>query len=162
MSIGVLASRRHRQALSWAAALVVVVGALSVGTLTGAAPRTSDERAQSIWAEVGCPVCEGQSVAQSNAAVATAIRTEVRRQIDEGATDDQILDYLADRYGEEVLLTPRGEGIGVLVWALPVVAAAAAALALGFVFRRWRDDAPSASDDDRALVAAYLADDGGR
>ena len=75
----------------------------------------------------------------------------------EGETDGRIIDYLKSRYGAEILLAPEPRGVGALVWALPLLAAAAAVAGLAVAFRRWRSrPAPRVSDDDRALVEEAL------
>ena len=113
----------------------------------------------SLSEEIACPVCEGESVAQSNAPAALNIRREIARSVDAGRTDDEIRAYLARQYGEEQLLRPRGEGLSALVWVVPVVAVVLAAgrsgarlPALGATA-----DSPAPSDEDRELVARFLA-----
>jgi cytochrome c-type biogenesis protein CcmH len=113
--------------------------------------------------EIACPVCGGESVAQSNAPAAINIRSVISQQVDAGRTDDEIRAYLARQYGEDQLLRPRGEGVSALVWVLPVVAVVAAAAGLVVAFRRWsHGTVPAPSDEDRELVARFLgADDVG-
>ena len=111
--------------------------------------------------EIACPVCGGESVAQSNAPAAVNIRSVISQQVDAGRTDDEIRAYLARQYGEDQLLRPRGEGMSALVWVLPVVAVVIAAAGLVVAFRRWStgDAVPPPSDEDRELVARFLAAD---
>jgi cytochrome c-type biogenesis protein CcmH len=84
-----------------------------------------------------------------------ALRNEIRAQVDGGvATDDEIITFIEQRYGAQVLLVPRADGIDALVWILPVVALVCGVAGLAFAFRRWKragGDVPT--DDDRALVA---------
>ena len=146
--------------LAWLVMAAVLAGALFVGSGPDGADRTSADRARSIAETIKCPVCKSQSAAESDSAAAKAIRTEVARRIDTGQTDDEIREYFAGTYGEEILLTPRSSGLVGLVWVLPVAALVGAIGGLGFALRRWRDRPVSGgpTDDDRALVAAARAD----
>ena len=71
-----------------------------------------------------CPTCRSQSVADSEAPSAKAIRAEIARRLEAGESEDEIRDYLVSRFGEEILLTPSSSGVTGLVWVLPVVAVA--------------------------------------
>ena len=62
-----------------------------------------------------------------------------------GRTDDEILAFFADRYGDEVLLDPPATGIGALAWLLPLLVAGGAVVGLGFAFTRWRHSGAEAS-----------------
>ena len=136
--------------LTWGLLALVLVGALAVGSQEKSGPPTDDQRVQRIASVVRCPTCRGLSAAQSDAPSAEAIRDEVRRRVQEGETDAQIKGYLESRYGEDILLQPKSR----LVWALPVVGAAAAVGGLVLVLRRRRvKPGLTASDADEALVA---------
>jgi cytochrome c-type biogenesis protein CcmH len=87
---------------------------------------------------IKCPTCRSQSAADSDAPASQAIRAEILRRIDAGDSDDEIRDYFASRYGEQILLTPRSSGAVGLVWILPVVGLVAAAAGLTWAFLRWR------------------------
>jgi cytochrome c-type biogenesis protein CcmH len=156
-------NRRIKGWWGWAALFVVVVGALAVGATKDDGPRTPAERAAAIADRVACPVCEGESVAESRNAASENIRAAIRRLVDEGdATDAQILSYLETNYGGEILLVPRATGFDALVWALPVAALVCALATLTATFLRWRREAAAEqdpTDEDRALVAAALRDD---
>lgn len=149
-------SRSARQWVSWSVLAVVVVATLVVGAFGSDDPATADERARSLKSGVQCPVCNGQNVLESNAPVATLIREEIDRRIDDGWTDAEINGLLVETYGEFVLLNPSGSGLTGLVWILPVAALAAGTAGIGVAFARWRDQSgpPGPSDDDRRLVAA--------
>ena len=121
----------------WVLVLVVVVGALVVGTRDRGV-RTDADRVQSIAESVRCPTCRGQSVADSDAPAASNVRKDIERRVAAGESDDQIRADLAARFGDGILLSPPSSGVAGLVWVLPVVAVAAAAGALTFAFRRWR------------------------
>jgi len=149
-----------RRWLPWLA--LVAVAAVTVAVLVArSAPDDSDAaRAARLAREIKCPVCEGLSVADSPEAVSEAIRTDLRRRVDAGEADDEILAAYAARYGEEVLLRPEGGGLGLVVWGLPVLLLVAGGGALAVALRRWsREPRLEASAADEALVAR--ARDGG-
>jgi cytochrome c-type biogenesis protein CcmH len=127
----------HPLRLSYALMALVLVTALFLGTRSSG-PTDPLDRAQALEQTIKCPTCRGQSVAESDAAASKAIRTEIARRITEGQTDNQIRDYFAVQYGEDILLRPASSGWGGLVWMLPVAAIVVAAAGLGFAFWRWR------------------------
>ncbi|MGZ4701334.1 MAG: cytochrome c-type biogenesis protein [Ilumatobacteraceae bacterium] len=146
---------------SWVLLVMVVVGLLAVGAARDAAPRSPKERVEDISKRLACPICEGESVFESRNADSDAIRVEIARQVDLGTvSDDQIINFIAQRFGSKVLLVPRATGIDALVWALPAAALVCAVVGLGVAFRRWKSAADTIPDDaDRALVAEALADE---
>ena len=141
----------------WIALAAVLTLALAIGVTQGRAPTTPTERAQHLAEQIACPVCDGQSVADSGVSASHGIRQYIDTRIGEGASDDQIRDELAHEYGDDVILTPGRTGLASLVWALPVAVLVAAAVGVGLAFRRWRGRAVvRASDADRALVEREL------
>jgi cytochrome c-type biogenesis protein CcmH len=143
-----------RRWLPWAALVAVVVVALAVGTFDRESGGRSDaDRAQALAESFRCPTCRGQSVADSDAPAAQAIRQQIDRQIDEGSSDAEIRDYVLSRYPRSEQVPPRS-GLAGLIWVLPVAAVVIALAVLGFAFRRWRvvADRGGASEEDRVLV----------
>jgi cytochrome c-type biogenesis protein CcmH/NrfF len=122
---------------SWALLLIVVAGALAVGT-TDRDVVTDAERAQRVAKSVRCPTCRGQSVADSDAPAAANVRTDIERRVADGQSDDEIRDALAARFGTSILLNPPRSGVAGLVWVLPVAGLAFAGGGLVLAFRRWR------------------------
>ncbi len=144
------------QRLSWLALAVVLAGALAIGARGGGSPPTDAERAHRIAAGIRCPTCRSQSMADSDAPAAKAGREEILRRVKEGQSDAEIRAYFVGRYGEAILLAPPRSGVSGLVWVLPVLAVAAAAVGLALAFRRWQPRHRRASDEDRALVEEAL------
>lgn len=146
---------------SWVLLVFVVGGLLAIGAARDAGPRSPKERVEEISRRLACPICDGESVFESRNADSQAIRIEIARQVNGGTvSDDQIINFIEQRFGSRVLLVPRATGIDALVWALPVVALVCAVVGLGVAFRRWKAAADTIPDDaDRELVAAALAHD---
>ncbi len=148
-----------RRWLPWLVVAVVAAVALTVGSEQAAAPQTLQERTVAVADQVRCPVCVGETVAQSDAAPAVTIRHDIRRELAAGEKPSAILAGIAAIYGPGYLEKPQTSGLDLWLWVLPVAAtlAAAAGLAAAFVWwgRRRRAD-PVASEADRLLVAGSL------
>jgi cytochrome c-type biogenesis protein CcmH len=145
--------------LTWAFMAVILITVLFIGAAGDSGPRSNAERGRDLAATIKCPTCRSQSAADSDAAAARAIRTDIARRIDAGQSNEEIRAYFADRYGEEVLLTPSGSGLTGLVWGLPVAALVASMIGLGLVLRRWQARTPrEATAADRDLVDTFRAD----
>ncbi|HKH25293.1 MAG TPA: cytochrome c-type biogenesis protein CcmH [Acidimicrobiales bacterium] len=153
---------RRARPIAWLAMAAVLAVALAVGVADDGGPHTPEERARSLAETVACPACDGQSVAESDAAASRGIRTLIAERIEQGASDDAIRDELVATWGESILLTPGGSGVGGLVWVLPVAALVLALAGVGYVFWRWRGMAVvHASAADRELVDGALAREDG-
>ncbi|MEO6989084.1 MAG: cytochrome c-type biogenesis protein [Aquihabitans sp.] len=150
-----------RRKVLWGLLAMVVVGALTFGTLNQGEP-SEGARARALEETIRCPQCRSQSVAQSDTPSARGVSTVIRDQIAAGRTDEEIRDFVASSYGREVLLEPSGSGFSGLVWALPVVMIVVAVAGLVYRFGDWRPATTSVTAADRSLVAAALnAQDGG-
>lgn len=80
-----------------------------------------EQRARELSVDIRCLVCQNQSIDDSDAQLARDLRVLVREQLMDGKTDQEILDFLVDRYGEFVLLRPRFGGHTVALWGFPFV-----------------------------------------
>ncbi len=80
-------------------------------------------QARAIAQKLQCPVCDGQPITESNATIARQMKANVQQQVDDGVTEEEILDFFVERYGAEVLREPRPEGIGWGVWLAPPIIA---------------------------------------
>lgn len=87
--------------------------------ITGEALR---KRTDQVSALLRCPVCQGLAVADSKAEMAVNMKHQVHELLARGYTEDQILSYFEQSYGQFVLLRPKFEGVNRLVWLLPIVA----------------------------------------
>jgi len=77
-------------------------------------------RYKQLSAELRCPKCQNQNIADSNAPIAQDLRKLLYKQLEAGATDDEILEYMVTRYGEFVRYKPRFEGVTLLLWLMPL------------------------------------------
>ena len=91
-----------------------------------------EARYRQLNEELRCLVCQNQNIAGSDAELAQDLRREVYRMLNEGLTDEQIVDYMVQRYGDFVLYRPPLRPLTVALWAGPFVL-----LVLGMIFL-WR------------------------
>ena len=145
------------RSINWLLLAVVLAGALALGSRNDSGPVTEDQRVERITSVVRCPTCQGLSVAQSDAPAARAIEDEVRRRVQAGESEREIKDYLVSRYGQDIIILPEAEGVGLLVWALPVLGGAVAVAGLVLVLRGRRvRPGRKVSAADQALVEEAL------
>ena len=106
-----------------------------------------EQRSQALNRTIMCPVCPGESIDQSQVALAVQMRGIVNDKLAAGWSDEQVREFFVERYGPSVLLEPPTRGISLAVWLAPPIGVAAAigvfVLALRHMRRR-----PTASDGD--------------
>ena len=122
--------------LPWALMGIALAAALAVGIADADDPPTAAERATALARTIRCPQCQGETAAESNVAIAAAIRADIRERVDQGQSDAEIRQVYADLYGDSVLLTPPGEGFGSVLWVIPIVAVVVGAAVLGIAWRQ--------------------------
>jgi len=155
-----MAMSRRTRGWVWLGLAIVLAVALMVGAVRGRSPSSNSQRIDAIAKTIKCPSCRSESVFESKAPSAEAIRNEIARQVGQGRSDAEVRAYISNRFGGDLLLVPSTTGISSLVWILPVVAIVLALAGLAMAFRRWRLAAAGQAgptDEDRALVAAALA-----
>ena len=77
--------------------------------------------AQQLFHRLRCVVCEGQSLAESDATLARQMRTEIRRMLHEEKSPEEIVHFFQSRYGDTVLMSPPLAPRTYLLWAAPLV-----------------------------------------
>jgi cytochrome c-type biogenesis protein CcmH len=75
-----------------------------------------EERARIISKDLRCLVCQNESIDDSNANLAKDLRILVRERLVAGDSDDEVLNFIVDRYGEFALLKPRSDGFNLILW----------------------------------------------
>lgn len=118
-----------------------------------------EARARAISKELRCLVCQNQSIDDSDAELAGDLRRIVRERIAAGDTDEEVFDYVVDRYGEFVLMTPRFEPATWALWLGPaLVLVLGGAMAAIFMRRkRMEQGEPELSDTEKARLAELTA-----
>jgi cytochrome c-type biogenesis protein CcmH len=119
-----------------------------------------EARARDISKGLRCLVCQNQSIDDSNADLARDLRVLVRERIAAGDSNDQVITFVTQRYGDYVLLTPPLKPSTVLLWAGPaLVFLAAATGAFFYLRRRPAGAAPAPLSDAEARRLKRLLDD---
>ncbi len=137
--------KRWQPVATWAVVLAVVGVAFAAGSgafdghTAGAA--NIYQRTMQVAGQYRCPVCQGETVAASDAPAAIEIKGLIREWLEEGRSASQVRGYLVADYGQSVLEKPQASGMGIVVWLLPVLVVGVAGAGLGIGFRRWRRSA---------------------
>ena len=142
--------------LTWLGLTVVALVVVAVALWPRGGTPSIAARTRSLASELRCVDCEGLSVAESSTASARLVRRDIAQRLRDGQSVDEIRQHYVDNNGESILLKPSSNGIGVLVWALPVVALVVGAGGLALALRRWQcEPRLVATDADEALVAEH-------
>ena len=153
-------AKRLPRWLPWALIGIALAAALAVGIVDADDPPTAAERATALARTIRCPQCQGETAAESNVAIAAAIRADIRERVDQGQSDADIRQVYADLYGDSVLLTPPGEGFGSVLWVIPIVAVVVGAAVLGIAWRqrvlRQREPGQGAAAESAAETAGEV------
>jgi cytochrome c-type biogenesis protein CcmH len=103
--------RQHLLVAAWVLAVTLTTSAQEV-----------DLRVRVIASKLRCPVCQNESVADSQSELSAQMRTLIRDKLAAGETEDQIVRYFVSRYGEWILLEPPRQGVLWFVWLTPAAA----------------------------------------
>lgn len=136
-------------------ALALLLAMLLALTLPAVVARADalDDRVREIAKGLRCPVCSGETVADSNAPLSVQMRGIIREKLEAGESPDQIRAYFVTRYGPEILLTPETSGFTLGVWIMPIVALLIGFLIVLVVLRGWSRHGATA-DESSATTAA--------
>ena len=119
------------------------------------------ERYRTLVEELRCPKCQNQNIADSNAPIAMDLRREIFRMLEEGQSNEQIVDYLVARYGDFVLYKPPVNAKTLVLWYGPIVLLVIGFAVLAFILirRRRASDKPASntlSEAERERLATLL------
>ncbi|MCU0987212.1 MAG: cytochrome c-type biogenesis protein CcmH [Acetobacteraceae bacterium] len=119
-----------------------------------------EARARAIGKELRCLVCQNQSIDDSNAGLARDLRLIVRERVAAGDTNEQVLAFVTERYGDFVRLTPPVNAVTIVLWVSPVVVLGAGLLAVLAFYRRRRvvTPPPPLTEEERARLAQLSAE----
>jgi cytochrome c-type biogenesis protein CcmH len=134
---------------------VQVMPALAVNPDEVLADPVLEKRARNLSGGLRCMVCQNESIDDSNAELARDLRILVRDRLTAGDSDQDVLDYVVDRYGEFVLLKPRFNSRTMMLWGFPVVLLLIGAISLWFFASRKTVDpiqaTPLTADEKKRL-----------
>ena len=129
---------------------LVIGNALAIDTERAFDDPVLQQRYEKIIRELRCLQCQNETIADSNADLAGDLRREIREMVAAGKTDDEIRDFMTQRYGDFVLYRPRFSANTFLLWAAPVLLLAIGGLSAARFIRRRRSEVDSDPWDSRA------------
>jgi cytochrome c-type biogenesis protein CcmH len=138
--------------------IVAIVAAFwSLLSLNAATHKTLDQQVYEVGSQLKCPVCQSESVADSPALIAQQMRGVIRQQLQSGRSEQQVLQYFIDTYGEQIAWSPPWQGFTLLAWLVPIALVLVGAAFLFFTLREWRAIAPAHAEEDGKMLA-YVGD----
>jgi len=105
----------------WLWVLVLALGLAGAQTVGNEPPPDLSPQVFEIAKKLRCPVCRGESAAESSAGVTEEMRRQIAEMLAEGKSEDEIIQYFVDRYTEWILYEPPKRGLGLVVWLAPVI-----------------------------------------
>ncbi|MGE8345757.1 cytochrome c-type biogenesis protein [Pseudomonas helleri] len=104
-------------------------------------------RFRELTQELRCPKCQNQDLADSNAPIATDLRREIFRMLGEGKDNQQIIDFMVDRYGDFVRYKPALTSKTVVLWFGPLALLVGGVVVIGVIVGRRRRTARAEASD---------------
>ncbi len=122
-----------------------------------------EKRVNAITAELRCLVCQNQTIADSHAELAIDLKNQVRDMVHEGQTQDEIIDYMVQRYGDFVRYRPPVKASTYLLWAGPFLLLGLGIIVLFFNLRKRRlqtdDESGELSVEENARLVQLMNSD---
>ena len=117
---------------------------------------TTDQRVYQLSTQLMCPVCDGQTLDQSQAQLSLDMQKVIQQKVEEGESNAGIRAYFVERYGEAVLASPDAGGFNFVAWVMPAVIFVGGALLVGNAFinmrRQKRTDREDSDGDKSAEI----------
>ncbi|MFS1526176.1 cytochrome c-type biogenesis protein [Microbulbifer sp. 2304DJ12-6] len=160
----------------WLGRIVLALGVLCLSVAVQAVVEAEklsspdlEARYRVLIEEMRCPKCQNQNLADSDASISVDLRREIRRLLEEGFSDKEIVDYMVARYGDFILYRPPVQRNTLALWLAPGIFALIGLLALIVIVLRARsgtgadqgDDSGELSDDERRRLKKLLGNDPG-
>lgn len=116
-----------------------------------------EARYRQLSEELRCPKCQNQNIADSNAPISQDLRRQLHQQLEAGASDAEILEYMVSRYGEFVRYRPDFNPATALLWLAPVLMLALGILVLLVMLRgRHKVTSPPLDEDEQRRLATLM------
>lgn len=122
--------------------------------------RSDEMRFQNLIAELRCPKCQNQNIADSNAPISKDMRAEVYRMMKEGADNEDIITALESRFGEFIRYKPKVDERTIWLWATPAIVVLIGLLVVGGIVMRSRASASESnalSEDEQRKAEQILS-----
>jgi cytochrome c-type biogenesis protein CcmH len=126
--------------------VVILLAALwSAMYIRSASQETLDQRVQDVASQLECPICQNESVASSPSTLAQQMRMVIRQQLQSGKSEQEVIQYFAHSYGDQIVGSPPWQGFSLLAWLVPIALLLGGAVLLWFTLRDWSAHASLAS-----------------
>jgi cytochrome c-type biogenesis protein CcmH len=137
------------------AAIITLFGlqAFAIDKAPAFADPVQQARYEKLSRELRCLVCRSETIADSNAQLATDLRRQLRELMAAGKSDQEIMKYMTDRYGDYVLYKPPVTPRTWLLWAAPALLVIGGGIVAAFVIRR-KSKLPDTDPNDPGLGAS--------
>lgn len=121
----------------------------------------TDDEVNEIASKLYCPVCENEPLDDCMATTCFQWREDIRNQLAEGASEEEIVDYFVANFGDRVVGIPTDEGSRTLSLAGPIVAGIVALLGVGWTLFRWRNQGtrPATATTANTSTGTYTEND---
>jgi cytochrome c-type biogenesis protein CcmH len=113
-------------------------------------------RYQTLTEELRCLVCQNQNIADSHAELAQDLRRKVYEKLSAGESNDQIVDYMTERYGDFVLYRPPFNAKTLILWIAPALTILLGGIGFWSLIKRRKDSEPELSASEREKLNALL------
>jgi cytochrome c-type biogenesis protein CcmH len=148
----------QRRAQFLVLAVVILIAALwSAMYIRAASQKTLDQRVQDVASQLECPICQNESVASSPSTLAQQMRMVIRQQLQSGKSEQEVIQYFAHSYGDQIVGTPPWQGFSLLAWLVPIALLLGGAVLLWFTLRDWTTHSSLASAAKSGSLAAEEA-----
>ncbi|MEQ8508970.1 MAG: cytochrome c-type biogenesis protein CcmH [Rhodospirillaceae bacterium] len=151
----------HRYIAASIAALIFMLGvqALAVDPYEVLEDPVLEQRARALSQELRCVVCQNESIDDSNAELARDMRRLVRQRVTQGDSDEDVLSYMVERYGDFVLLRPQFKPQNYVLWFGPFVLLLCGAVVVRQYMRQQKPKTPTPlSEAEQKELAALMAE----
>ena len=143
-----------------AAGLLTLIATVAFGQASEVAHPDAaiERRLKDLAEELRCLVCQNQTIADSNAPLALDLRNQIRTQIAQGRSDDEIRGYMVERYGDFVLYKPPFKATTAILWLAPLLLLVIGGVVFWNVVARRRSQppAPQPTPSRKAEIEALL------
>jgi cytochrome c-type biogenesis protein CcmH len=144
---------KQRRTLLLLLGIVLLVAAFWSFLSLNATHKTLDQKVYEVGSQLKCPVCQSESVADSPALIAQQMRGVIRQQLQSGKSEQQVVQYFINTYGEQIVWSPPWQGFTLLAWLVPIALVLLGAAILFFTLRGWRTIAPETVNEDEKALA---------
>ena len=100
---------------------IFIIIFLSIGFSQSKSDEKSDEMKSKILKNIRCWICQGQSVYDSESDFASSIKLTVEKKINEGSNEEQIYEFLREKYGDWIIFDPKLNKNTYILWLLPLL-----------------------------------------